>query len=103
MIPSLKPKKETKKEKKEEKGDGKNSDVMGEAAEELQRLQRQKEDLEEQIKIAKVKYFKRALDEDTYKQIMKDNQGRLIKIESDINRLEKRVIKIEEELGEKKK
>lgn len=63
---------------------------------ELKRLQREKEEIEEMIRIAKVKFYKRKLDEESYKSIVKDNQEKLIKIEAEINGLERRVKKLED-------
>jgi hypothetical protein len=71
------------------------------ASSELSELYRKKEELEEMIKIAKVKFYKRALDEESYKEIVKENQGRLIEIEAKIGEIEKRV-RILEEIQSKK-
>jgi hypothetical protein len=67
---------------------------------ELSELYKKKEELEEMIKIAKVKFYKRVLDEESYKEIVKENQGRLIEIEAKIGEIEKRV-KILEEIQSK--
>ncbi len=63
---------------------------------ELDELYREKEDIESMIKIAKVKYYKRKLDEQSYKEIVRDNQSKLISIESKIGKIEKRVKTLEE-------
>jgi hypothetical protein len=55
---------------------------------ELVELQRERSELEEAIKIAKVKFYKRLLDEDSYKGIVKDNQERLIRIEAKIQKIQ---------------
>jgi len=66
-----------------------------EEAIELERLKKKKDEIEEMIKIAKAKYYKRAMDEDVYKKIVGDNQNKLIEIEAKINEIEKRVEKLE--------
>ena len=62
---------------------------------ELTSLHKQRVEVEERIKIAKVKYYKRKLDEDSYKEIVKDNQEKLIEIEAKIGELQKRLTKLE--------
>lgn len=64
-------------------------------ASELDELKRKKQEIEEMIRIAKVKYFKRKLDEDSYKALVSDNQKKLIEVEARIDELEKRVEKLE--------
>jgi len=54
--------------------------------------------IEEIIKIAKIKYYKRKLDEESYRKIVGENQQKLIEIETDMRELERRVEKIEKKL-----
>lgn len=66
-----------------------------EEAIELEQLKKKKDEIEEMIKIAKAKYYKRAMDEDVYKKIVGDNQNKLIEIEAKINEIERRVERLE--------
>lgn len=54
----------------------------------LTELYRKRDEIEEMIKIAKVKYYKRTLDEESYKEIIKDHQQKLIEIEARIAKME---------------
>lgn len=68
---------------------------------ELDQLKKQRDEIEDMIKVAKVKYYKRALDEDTYKDIVTENQRKLIQIEARIEKVEKRVDKLEDNEAKK--
>jgi hypothetical protein len=70
---------------------------------ELKDLYKQKEELEEMIKIAKIKYYKRKLDESSYKEIVTTNQQKLIGIEARIEKMEKRINALEEKQDKNKK
>lgn len=65
---------------------------------ELKKLQREKEEIEKVIEMAKVKYYKRAIDEASYREIITENQQRLMHIEARMGALENRVDKIEKKL-----
>jgi hypothetical protein len=69
--------------------------ISTESTPELEKLQKEKGEIEEMIRIAKVKFYKRKLDEESYKEIVKDNQEKLIRIEAKISELEGRVKKLE--------
>ena len=58
-------------------------------ADELTKLQEQKAHLEELIKRTKVKYHKRELDEESFREIVKDYQKQLMEINVKIWELEK--------------
>jgi Fe2+ transport system protein B len=58
-------------------------------ADELTKLQEQKTHLEELIKRTKVKYHKRELDEESFREIVKDYQKQLMEINVKIWELEK--------------
>jgi len=58
-------------------------------ADELTKLQEQKNHLEELIKRTKVKYHKRELDEESFREIVKDYQKQLMEINVKIWELEK--------------
>jgi hypothetical protein len=62
---------------------------------ELQSLYKEREELEKRISIAKVKFYKRKLDEESYKEIVKENQGRLIEIEAKIGEMKDRISALE--------
>lgn len=62
---------------------------MEERADELTKLQDQKDHLEELIKRTKVKYHKRELDEESFREIVKDYQKQLMEINVKIWELEK--------------
>jgi outer membrane protein assembly factor BamB len=53
---------------------------------ELDELHKKKEDIEKMIEITKTKYYKRQINEETYIQLVKENQQNLIKIEAEIAR-----------------
>lgn len=55
---------------------------------ELDELRRRKRQLEEGIKLAKIEYYKRRLDEESYREIVKGNEEKLIDVESRIRGLE---------------
>ena len=65
---------------------------------ELEQLKREKEEIEKVIEMAKVKYYKRAIDEASYREIITENQQRLMHIEARMGALENRVDKIEKKL-----
>ncbi len=56
-------------------------------------------DIEEKIRIAKSKYYKRDLDEESFREIVKENQEKLIDIESQMRKLAKRVTKLEDKIS----
>ena len=58
-------------------------------AEELKKLQEQKEHIEELIKRTKVKYHKREIDEESFREIVKDYQKQLMETNVKIWELEK--------------
>gem|GEM_PF-5106068 len=62
---------------------------------ELLKLQSEKSNIEEMIRIAKTKYHKRKLDEESFREIIRDHQKKLIEIEAKINQIEKRVQRLE--------
>lgn len=62
----------------------------------IQNLLKEKKTVEEMIELAKAKYHKRTLDEDSFKEIVKENQKKLIEIETRIGDLEARTKKLEE-------
>jgi len=62
---------------------------------ELNSLRREKEELEEALNIAKVKFYKRQMDESSYKEIVKDYQEKLTRIEARMANIEKRVTRLE--------
>ena len=64
-------------------------DKMEAKADELTKLQTQKEHLEELIKRTKIKYHKRELDEESFREIVKDYQKQLMEINVKIWELEK--------------
>lgn len=63
---------------------------------ELDSLRKEKEELEEAINIAKIKFYKRQMDEDSYKEIVKDHQEKLTRIEAKMASIEKRVLRLEQ-------
>lgn len=69
---------------------------------ELEVLYQKKAEIESMIKIAKIKYYKRKMDEESYKEIMKKNEERLIEVEAKINEMAGRVKRLEEAKGQKK-
>jgi hypothetical protein len=64
-------------------------DKMEAKADELTKLQTQKDHLEELIKRTKIKYHKRELDEESFREIVKDYQKQLMEINVKIWELEK--------------
>lgn len=66
---------------------------------ELDSLRKEKEELEEAINIAKIKFYKRQMDEDSYKEIVKDHQEKLTRIEARMAGIEKRVTRLEKVNG----
>ena len=67
------------------------------AEQELEQLQRQKKEVEDLIEIAKSKFHNRNLDEESFREIVRDQQKKLIEIESKISNLEKRVKHLEDD------
>jgi|GEM_PF-5751445 len=63
---------------------------------ELKRLQDEKKSVEEMMKLAQFKYRKRKLDEESFREIVRDQQKKLIEIEARIKEMENRVTQIEE-------
>ncbi len=63
---------------------------------ELLKLQDEKKSIEEMIRIAKKKYHNRMLDEESFREIVRDHQKKLIEIEARINQIERRVQVLEE-------
>lgn len=62
---------------------------------EISRLVKEKKRIEEMIELAKSKYHRRVLDEDSFREIVKENQKKLIEIEARINDLEERMKRLE--------
>ncbi len=62
---------------------------------ELNRLNDEKRSIEGMIKLAHIKFNKRKLDEESFREIVRDHQKKLIEIEMQINDLGKRIDKIE--------
>ena len=62
---------------------------------EIVQLQNRKRELEEMIKIATHKFHRRKLDDQSFREIVRDQQGKLIEIEAKINDIEERMIKLE--------
>jgi len=62
---------------------------------ELKRLNDEKRSIEEMIRLAQIKFHKRKLDEESFREIVRDQQKRLIEIEARIRDLEKRMRKLE--------
>lgn len=60
-------------------------------ADELDKLREEKEQIEELIRRTKVKYHKRELDEESFREIVKDYQKQLMEINVRIWELEKRL------------
>jgi hypothetical protein len=60
------------------------------AKSELEKLEGRKAELEEMIRLAKVKFYKRQIDEESYKGIVKNNQEKLIEVEAKIGEMEGR-------------
>ena len=56
----------------------------------IARLTRQMDKQKEELALAKEKYHKRELDEDSFKAIVSDNQKRIIKLEVEIKNLKKK-------------
>jgi len=75
--------------------DGQTSSTLTDT-EEVKKLVAQKADIEEKLRIAKARYYKREMDEGTFRQIVTKNQEELIDIESQIRKLDKRVKKLED-------
>ncbi|MEA1925030.1 MAG: hypothetical protein U9M95_04095, partial [Candidatus Altiarchaeota archaeon] len=63
---------------------------------ELKRLHDEKKSVEEMMKLAQFKFRKRKLDEESFREIVRDQQKRLIEIEATINEMEGRVTLLEE-------
>jgi hypothetical protein len=61
----------------------------------IKRLLSEKRTVEEMIELAKVKYHKRKLDEESFREIVRDNQKRLIEIETKIKDMEARMNRLE--------
>ncbi|MBN2014308.1 MAG: hypothetical protein JW778_03930 [Candidatus Altiarchaeota archaeon] len=63
---------------------------------ELIKLLDEKNRVEEMIELAKTKYHRRALDEESFREIIRDHQKKLIEIEAKIKHLESRVQRLED-------
>lgn len=63
---------------------------------ELKKLMDEKKELEELISLAQKKYHKRKIDEESFREIVRDHQKKLIEVESKISKIEKRVKKLED-------
>ncbi|MFH0860321.1 MAG: hypothetical protein V1921_03910 [Candidatus Altiarchaeota archaeon] len=63
---------------------------------ELKKLTDEKKELEELISLAQKKYHKRKIDEESFREIVRDHQKKLIEVESKISKIEKRVKKLED-------
>ncbi|HIE34242.1 MAG TPA: hypothetical protein EYP86_03805 [Candidatus Altiarchaeales archaeon] len=61
----------------------------------IKKLLDEKKSIEEMIEIAKKKYHQRKLDEESFREIVRDNQKKLIEIEAKIDDIEKRIKKLE--------
>jgi hypothetical protein len=61
----------------------------------VKRLLSEKKTIEEMIELAKIKYHKRTLDEESFREIIRDNQKRLIEIETRIKDMEARMGRLE--------
>lgn len=67
----------------------------------LERLLEEKTILEDNMRMAKARYFKREMDEGTYKEIVKDTNEKIIQLDTKISEIRKREKKEEEERLEK--
>lgn len=61
-------------------------------ADKLSRLRSKRDHIEELIKRAKIKYHQRELDEESFREIVKDYQKQLMEINVEISELEKRMV-----------
>lgn len=61
----------------------------------IKKLLGEKKTIEEMIELAKVKYHKRKLDEESFREIVRDNQKRLIEVETKIRDMGGRMKKLE--------
>jgi len=77
--------------------------LEGNVESELSLLQSEKQELEQAINIAKIKFYKRQMDEESYKGIVKDHQEKLTRIEARISGIEKRVTNLENNQADKNK
>lgn len=62
---------------------------------EILKLQEKKREIEDMIKIATYKFRKRKLDDQSFREIVKDQQEKLIEIEAKIKDIERRMSKLE--------
>ncbi len=60
----------------------------------LQRLKANKERIEYLIKLAESKYHKRKLDEESFREIVRDQQKKMMEIEAKISEIEKEIKKL---------
>ena len=76
----------------------KRPDRAGEPEKELsvEDLKREKDRIQELINIAKRKYHRRQLDEESFREIVRDNQVKIIQLQQQINDLSGRVGDLEE-------
>ena len=63
---------------------------------ELTRLRDEKKSIEEMIKLAQVKFHKRKLDEESFREIVRDEQKKLIEVEARMQDLEERMTRLEQ-------
>jgi len=76
-------------------GDGIPEGSASDSKKEIKMLQREKEEIEHMIKIAKVKFHQRELDEESFREIVRDHQKKLIEIETKMDEIECRIRKLE--------
>ena len=63
---------------------------------ELARLREEKQSIEEMINITKKKFHRQKIDEESFREIVRDHQKRLIEVEHKISSFEKRIKNLEE-------
>ena len=66
---------------------------------ELEKLNVEKQGVERELELAKIKYHQRNLSEESYREIVNDHQKRLIEIESRMSDVERRVNTLEDKGG----
>lgn len=59
----------------------------GETVDEYTKLKREKDNVEYMLNLSKIKYHKRQLDEESFREIVRDYQKQLIAVEAKMNRL----------------
>ncbi len=68
--------------------------LVSKAESDIAKLEQQMQKQNEELDLAKEKYHKRELDEESFKAIVKDNQQRLIKLEVEMKSIRRKVKKI---------